>query len=170
MRSMSPEAQTPRWRALRELAHGGRLHLPSGEDAETLRSQLASLRATQLSSGALRVEARRDDLADALALAVPIALKLQPSADGPGGRVEFRPGRLNWGDDGLTAPGSRYVRVLPSGKEIPAEIPRWDPWFSEYAEESIANGIRTPAIIEWEREREQARPGYAASCLRPNDL
>jgi hypothetical protein len=154
MRSMAPERQTPRWRMVRELVHGGRLHLPAGDDAEKLRGQLAGLRATQLSSGALKVEGRRDDLTDALALAVPIAMKLPPSADGPMGRVEFRAGPLTWDEGGLSTHGGRFVRTLPNGREVPAECPRWDPYFDVYAEESIANGVSTPAIEEWRRERE----------------
>src|SRR5262249_19214415 len=53
-RSMSPQHQTPRWRLVRDLAHGGRLHL--GADHGALARQLALLKATQLSTGSLKVE------------------------------------------------------------------------------------------------------------------
>jgi hypothetical protein len=95
--SINPARQTPRWRTLRDLVHGQRLHLGPGQDQ--LLAQLSQLKATQLSSGALRVEGRRDDLADALALAAPIALKLPPTG-GPAGVVEYVPGSIGWGRRG----------------------------------------------------------------------
>ena len=158
MRSMAPEKQTPRWKALRSLVHGGRLHLPAGAESEKLRGQLAALVATQQSSGALKVEGRRDDLCDALALAVPVALKLQPSADGPAGRVVLDEGRLTWDDEGLSCRGSHDVREHPDGRRVPAETPRWDPYFEIYARDMIAQGVRTPGIIEWEKEQRELAP------------
>jgi hypothetical protein len=155
--SMDPARQTPRWRALRDLVHGGRLHLGPGQ--EQLLQQLSMLKATQLPSGALRVEGRRDDLADALALAAPIALKLPPTGS-PDGTVQFVGGSLTWGEDGLSASGGRFVRVRPDGRTELAETPRWDPYFDLYAQEMIAQGVRTPAIIEWEKEQ-QAGGGSA---------
>jgi hypothetical protein len=154
--SMDPSRQTPRWRLLRSLAQSGRLHLGAGD--EELRRQLAGLRAVQLSSGALRVDGKRDDQADALALAAPIAAKLPPT-DGPGGRVEFlhSGARFDREMHRVDLVGAHWVRVRPDGSRELAECPRWSPLFDQYAEESIAMGISTPAIREWQREREQAR-------------
>ena len=45
--SMAPQHQTPRWKAVRDLVHGGRLHM--GAD-EALATELVGLSATQQSA------------------------------------------------------------------------------------------------------------------------
>jgi hypothetical protein len=153
-RSMDPSRQTPRWRGLRELVHGGRLHVAS--DHAALVQQLAALRATQLSSGALKVEGRRDDLADALALAAQVASQLVPTG-GPGGAVEYHVGGFNWDAESgtLSHDGIGWSRRMPNGSIMPAEHPRWAPGWEEWAQEMLASGHSTPSIEAWRREREQ---------------
>lgn len=151
-RSMAPQAQTPRWKLVKDLAHGGRLHVGSGPGDEELVRQLGALRATQMSTGALKIEGRRDDLADCLALGAPVAMKLAATG-GPAGVVEFKPGSLVWGDGGLDATGGRWVRVHADGREELTGCPRWDPFFAEYALQMIAEGCRTPDIVAWEAEQ-----------------
>jgi hypothetical protein len=154
-RSMAPEKQTPRWRELRALVHGGRLHVPDTEAGEKLRAQLAGLRATQQPSGALKVEGRRDDYPDIAALAVPVVLKVRPT-DGPGGAVEFLPGTLLFDEEGVHAHGSRWVRVLPNGRAVPVDWPEWAPGFDEWCEERAAAGELTPAVMRWLERRKSA--------------
>jgi hypothetical protein len=150
-RSMAPQHQTPRWKLVRDLCHGGRLHV--GAHDEELVRQLGALRATQMSTGALKVEGRKDDLADCLALGAPVAMKLAPTG-GPAGAVEFVAGSLTWNEGGLVASGGQFMRIHPDGRREPAETPRWHPYFDEYAQEMVAQGIRTPAIMQWEQEQQ----------------
>jgi hypothetical protein len=151
-RGMSPTEQTPRWRSLRQLILGARLHLRA-ED-EPLVKQLQELKATQLSSGALKVEGRRDDLADALALAAEVALQLPPTG-GPQGHVEHRFNAVRWGEEGITVEGSRWVRVK-DGVEQRTGIPEWSPDFVEYAVEMLAQGASTPEINRWLARQSEA--------------
>ena len=150
--SMAPQHQTPRWKAVRDLAHGSRLHL--GAHDEPLAKELTGLSATMLSSGALKVEGRKDNQADALALLVPIALRL-PATGGPGGRVEFRSAGIGFDRERgrVFARGGRWVAVGADGRESPAETPRWHPSFARYAAEMLATGNSTPAIEAWRREQ-----------------
>lgn len=124
---MHPTAQEARWRTLAALIRSRRLHLPP--NVPELLRQLSQLKTTQLASGAHKVEGRRDDLADALAIAVERALELPPSgargrhkvevADvihGPGGGRSTRL-RERWVDDEgeLTTPpieDPAYVEML----------------------------------------------------------
>lgn len=145
-RSMAPQHQTPRWKLVADLAHGGRLHL--GADDEPLARQLGQLHATQLSTGALKVEGRRDDLADALALAAEVAVKLPP-VGGPQGSVEFRDDGAYYDAAGVHLRNPRFVRVMPNGSEQLAECPQWHPHFESYAREMAASGTWTPAVRAW---------------------
>ncbi len=150
-RSMAPTFQTPRWRLVRELVQGRRVHLT--DDHVVLARQLAQLRATQMSSGSLKVEGKRDDVADAFALAAEVAMKI-PATDGPDGAVVFRYNGAYRDEEGVHLIGPRWVRVLPNGREVPAETPRWHPSFPGYARDMVAQGISTPAIEAWKREQE----------------
>lgn len=144
-RSMAPQHQTPRWRSLRSLIEGRRLHLSVND--EPLAKQLSELKATQLSSGALKIEGRRDDLADALALATEMALQL-PATGGPDGHVEHRADGAFWTEAGVQIRNSRWVRIV-DGKEVPAEMPEWAPDFEDHVGELLRQGIRTPKINAW---------------------
>lgn len=146
--SMSPQSQTPRWKLARQLVHGSRLHLPDTSEAETLARQLGQLRATQLGSGALKVEGRKDDVADAFALAAEVALALPPN-EGPDGRVEHRIDGVSFEHGRGLDVRQRWVRVLPDGREVPAETPTWHPSFPDYAREMLASGRSTPGIERW---------------------
>jgi hypothetical protein len=148
--SMAPQHQTPRWKALRDLAHGARLHL--GEGDEALAKELAGLSATQQSSGSLKVEGAKDNRADALALIVPIALRLPPTG-GPEGHVEHRFDGVVFDQSGVRFRNPRWVRVRPGGREIPAEVPRWHRTFERYARDMLATGNSTPSIQAWLREQ-----------------
>jgi hypothetical protein len=149
---MAPQHQTPRWLLLRGLVNGRRLHL--GEDDEPIARELSGLRATELSSGALKVEGKVDNQADALAITLPLVIRMAVT-DGPAGavkrdvRVSFDPGA-----GGLDI-GETWYREGPNGSRIPAEMPRWAPGFEAYAREMIALGTRTPGIAAWEREQEE---------------
>jgi hypothetical protein len=149
--SMAPHHQTPRWRLLASLAHSGRLHLGAGHDE--LRRQLAQLKATMLDSGALKIEGKRDDLADALALASWIAVRLPPTSSG--NAAQFRHDGVLWNPESaeLGFDNARWVKIAKGrdGKEreVPAEVPRWSPQFDDYARETIAQGVWTPALREW---------------------
>jgi hypothetical protein len=148
--SMAPTAQTPRWKLLRDLILGRRLHMTA--DHEDLARELSQLRATQQSSGALKVEGKKDNQADPLALVAPIALLLPPSA---GERVEQQLERI-WRDEEGWHSRTRWSRVDANGRRSPAECPEWSPAFAEYAQGMIGRGESTPAIARWlEKQRSQ---------------
>jgi hypothetical protein len=67
-RPMAPQFQTPRWRNLRDMVVGKRLHLPNTPEGEKAARQIGQLRASTMSSGWLKVEGRKDDAADVVAL------------------------------------------------------------------------------------------------------
>jgi hypothetical protein len=149
--SMAPQHQTPRWLLLQGLVNGRRLHL--GRDDEALATELGGLKATQLSSGSLKVEGKIDNQADALAITLPFALRMA-TTDGPSGTVRCETQvRFDAGDGGLDV-NSRWFSTLPNGSRVQVEIPRWHPSFPAYAENMIAMGTRTPGIIAWEREQQ----------------
>lgn len=166
--SMAVPAQTARFRHLREIVHGGRLHIPDTNEGRELAKQLRGLRAWEMPTG-LKVEGKRDDLADALVLAIEIA-RYQPPTDGDGAVEQLLDG-VSWSEEGVQV-RSRWVRRLADGRTVPAEIPAWDPAFEAHARECIRKGIRTPQIDRWlesigidasrvqidERELDEARP------------
>jgi hypothetical protein len=151
--SMAPTAQTPRWMLLRSLVHGSRLHM--ADDHGPLVRELCGLTATQQSSGALKVEGKRDNLADALAITLTLVTRMAPTG-GPNGNVEWRSDGFYYDESGVHERNGRWVRVGPSGRETPAEWPRWAPGFEEHARRMIAQGIRTPTIERWRREQASA--------------
>jgi len=67
-RPMTPVHQTSRWRHLRGLVVGKRLHLPAGDEGEKCARQMGQLKATTLSSGWLKIDGKKDDAADVVAL------------------------------------------------------------------------------------------------------
>jgi hypothetical protein len=158
-RSMAPQHQTPRWVGLRQLAQGGRLHL--GEGHEELARQLAQLRATTMSGGSLKVEGRRDDLADALALAGEVALQLPPTG-GPDGTPHCETS-IRWhGHAGLEV----INRWTKNGAACPP--PEWHPSFDEHAMQMLSRGIHTPAIDRWlVRQSPDLQRAYGISALEP---
>ncbi len=155
--AMAAASQTARWRLVREVVHGGRLKIPATAEGRSLSNQLAQLRAWELAGGLLRVEAARDDIADALALAVEVASAL-PATDIGDLEIEYVP--INWSAETrtLSGGGARYWKRLANGARMPAEMPRSDPNFEAYAVEMIASGARTPRIIEWEQEQKETKP------------
>ena len=153
--SMAPQHQTPRFRAVKALVLGSRLHLGRGH--ENLRGQIGKLKATQLTSGDLRVEGRkRDDEADCAALGVAIAMRLPPTPIKGGVEIvqvddgvhfeRARPGQYS-----VTLP--TYARVHPNGDVEPCEIPEWSPAFPDYAADMVQRGQRTAAVERWEAEQ-----------------
>jgi hypothetical protein len=151
---MSAPAQTPRWSTLRSVVAGGRLHFPDTQTARELARQLAGLTATTLSSGSLKVEGRRDDLADALAIGIEIAMKMPPTPAVGGSTIEMIDSGFHRSMDGrFHYDLPKYIRRYPNGDIRQIELPTWDPNFEAYAREMIANGMRTPAIEAWEKER-----------------
>jgi hypothetical protein len=161
---MGPAAQTPRWALLRSLASGGRLHIP--ESGRELIRQLGQLTATTLASGSLKVEGRRDDLADALALAAEIAMKLPPNAVKGGAVVECIDDGIHYSiSRGLQVTLPRFVKRYPNGNTEPMEIPSWHPAFERYARDMIAQGKRTRSIEEWEAAQPGPRGGGASVSI-----
>lgn len=154
---MNPRVQTMRWELLGNLIHGRRLHLPPDND---LVRQLAGLRVTQLSGGQLRVEGRRDDLADAVALAVERAIRLAPT--GGAIRFEWAPVRFEVGGDvgqrELTGGGRRWYRELPNGKrDYLVEPPIGTREWLQHVRRCEAEGIITPAIEAWKQAEDSER-------------
>jgi hypothetical protein len=149
--SMAPQEQTPRWKLVRDLVNGGRLHIVQSPGGETLARQLGQLRATQLSSGALKIEGKVDDAADAFALAAPIAVKLPPTS-GPEGVTSMVTSNVFFEHGVGLHVKTQFVRTLPNGQRIDAECPRWSPRFPLYALEMLEQGRTTRAIDLWLEE------------------
>jgi hypothetical protein len=166
-RSMAGKDQHPRWMLVKALCEGGRLHVAS--DHAVLVRQIARLHAVQQSSGAVKVDGRKDDLADCLALAAEIAMKL-PTTGGPGGSVSFKYDGARWDDSGVSLVRPRWVRTV-NGREIPCEMPEWAPGFEAHAREMIAQGTTTPAIERWRKrqeEQERARTSREGRATKIN--
>lgn len=82
-RPMTPQHQTPRWRNLRGLVVGKRLHLPAGDEGEKCARQMGQLKAITLSSGWLKIDGKKDDAADVVALLAEACVVRAPvSAEG----------------------------------------------------------------------------------------
>ncbi len=127
-----------------------------------LLSQIGKLKVTQLPSGELRVEGRRDDLADAAVLAIEYAVeKLGPT----GGDVVCET-RLGWWDGRQLCGFQRlWKRRLPNGEFVPCEPPIGSREFEENASELLAQGISTPQIERWLRDRAKARGADPETAL-----
>ncbi|HVX93669.1 MAG TPA: hypothetical protein VHK47_02070, partial [Polyangia bacterium] len=138
---MHPQAQERRWNLLAQLVRGRRLHLP--EDRELVR-QLGALKVTQLASGAHRVEGKRDDLADALALAVEHAAdKLEPNGDG--GIECITPVWCSWtADGGVRGLDRTWRRRLANGTYAPMAPPLGTIEGDQAREWRRAQGLYTP--------------------------
>jgi hypothetical protein len=150
---MHVTAQTARFRHLREIVNGGRLHVPSTPLGRELLGQLASLAAWEVAGG-LKVEGSRkaDDLADALVLAIEAALHLP--ASGGSGAIEFKCDGMYYDDTGVHLRGARYVLVGEDGREQMTGAPPWAPGAEEIYEEWRAQGIHTPESLEFFRNRD----------------
>jgi hypothetical protein len=151
---MSAPKQTPRWTTLRSIIAGDRLHLPDTPIARELVRQLGQLTATTLSTGSLKVEGKRDDLADALALAVDVGMRIPPTATTGGSTIEMIDSGFHRSMDGrFHYDLPKYVRRYANGDVRQVELPTWDPNFEAYAREMLANGMTTPGIEQWRREK-----------------
>jgi hypothetical protein len=141
--SMAPQQQTPRWLLLRDLIRSRRLHIP--DDAELV-SQLSTLSATQLASGALKVEGKKhDDAADVVALLCEAATKLNPT----GGDVEVETPVWFFYDQAsgtIAGDGRRFFRRNPNGTRVEIPPPCGVPEFERWANDMRRQGISTPAI------------------------
>ncbi len=154
--SMAPQHQTPRWKLVRDLVIGRRLHLHPMH--EPLARQLAQLRATQMSSGALKVEGKKDDAADALALCAEQAVALPPTGS-PEGDVTFRADGFGWShSQGVVPRNARWVRVLPNGREVRADMPEHAPGFQEHAITLAKQGTYTPTTLRFFDRNPQLDP------------
>jgi hypothetical protein len=147
---MGPNQQGPRWALVRSLAAGGRLHVVDSPAGRELVKQLGHLTAKTLPSGGLKIEGSQcaDDLADAFAVAAPIAM-LIPASSGDGGATEYRNDGIRWDGRDLAIVGERWVRTMPDGREVSAACPEWDPRFAEIAAMQLGRGIRTPQNERW---------------------
>lgn len=155
---MDPAAQTTRWRKLRDLVTGGRLAIVDDANGAKLTEQLSNLRATQLSSGALRVEGKKDDGADALALALEGALARGPSTS-DGGTITFDVAPCHWSADTREIIGGhrRWFRVHPNGHREPLPPPRGTPEFERHVEEAIRRGAYPPDVAAHLEEQQRIR-------------
>lgn len=141
--SMAPGAQDPRWRMLIDVVRSRRLHIPNHPE---LIAQLCKLRAFTLSSGAIKVEGRRDDLADALVLALQGALALPPT-----GALEQVHSPVYFDGRALHGGEPQWFRNLPDGRRVPSDPPIDSPQFARWAASMLRQGCSTPSI---ERFRE----------------
>lgn len=164
--STGPKQQEPRWLLLAELIRSRRLHLPNNPE---LISQLRKLKATQLPSGALKVEGKRDDLCDALALAVEFAIhperidptktwKLTPTTGGT--NLGFR---ILRNGDGRVSGWETYHRDA-NGDEVSPSM--GSPEFERHALRLLATGASTPAIELWLKARAESQGTDVSSVLR----
>ena len=155
---MSPGAQETRGKTLAAMFSALAVRLV---DDATLVSQLRELRVTRHAGGRVSVGAqgsKHDDAADALLLLADVSAGL-PECGGDAGRVEFRAGGAHYDESGIFGHG-HYVEVRADGSEAPAEVPEWDPFFAQYAQEMIDQGVLTPAIERW-----KARGGADAAAI-----
>ncbi len=151
--SMSPSAQETRGKTLAALfsSHAVRL-----VDDPTLIGELQDLKVQRHAGGRTSIGAvgnRHDDAADVCLLAGEVMGGL-PSCGGDAGRVEFRPGSLAWGEDGLSAHGGHWVKVHADGSEELAGVPAWAAGAEAEFEDLRAQGIHTPESIEFFRQRD----------------
>lgn len=167
---MHPEAQTKRFTRLRQLVAAGRVHVVNTDAGRELARQLTTLRATQLASRFLRVEAEsgsEDGLADCLSyLAEAFDAMPAPLPDGTTRRsfaTNFR-----WTEEGL-----EYDRVCrkygPNGEDLgPDEFAHDDPFFPTRFMQLRALGVSSaPELDAFVRMRR----GLAANDeIGPDDL
>lgn len=158
MRGMQPAQQTPRWNALRDYAHGGRLSLPDTTEGRDGAKELASLRATTLPSKFLKVGAAsgaRDDIADVLALLAE-ACAWRPSIRQDGLRTEFIHDGLAFDLETreVRARNGRHVLKDKDGKIVGIGEPQVnDPDFPEYFATKFAVGEMTPNCLAFVKLR-----------------
>jgi hypothetical protein len=167
---MGPNKQGPRWNLIRSLAAGGRLHVVDSAAGRALVQQLGHLVAKTLPTGGLKIEGRQsaDDLADALAVAAEIGMKI-PASSGDGGATEYRNDGISWNGHDLTIVGERWVRTMPDGREVSAPCPEWDFRFGEIAAMQLGRGIRTAANERWlSKQPPEIQACYALPPLAPS--
>lgn len=156
---MSPNAQETRGKTLAAMFSALAVRLV---DEATLVSQLRELKVTRHAGGRVSIGAqssKHDDAADALLLLCDVSSGL-PACGGDADRVEMRFGRPHHDEEGFHSGGVHYVQIGENGRETPAEIPEWDPYFAIYAEEMLQQGVSTPAIERW-----RARGGPDAASM-----
>jgi hypothetical protein len=148
---MSPANQGPRWSDVRRHVLSKRVAFHPTH--ERLLRELAQLKATQLGSGGMRVEGKRDDVADAFCLALSVATLLPVTGEGA---WQFEcDGRVN-NDQGFAIPiNPRWFREIPGmdgnpKKEVSRVPPETDERaFAAYAARMVADGFSTDAIERW---------------------
>lgn len=137
---MNPMAQEKRWRLLADLIRSRRLHIPNNPE---LISQLSKLKVTQLASGAHKVEGRRDDLADALALVVEYAVEfLSPCGDSS---IDWELDQKNDFDGRLSGFTKRWFQRFANGNRLPIAAPRGTDEYEEERAQRQCEGISVPS-------------------------
>ncbi len=145
--SMAPTAQTPRWKLLRDLFMGRRIHIHPNE--EWLAKEVAGLKATQQSSGAIKVEGKKDNGADALALACELVVQIEATGHGS---VQFDYAPLHFGECPADLHGGhkQFFKVI-NGRRVSCEPPfdptpgsDWFCWFEQVTADDP--GLSTPSI------------------------
>jgi len=155
--STSAQVQTAQWRMLREIVHGRRLHIPNTPMGRELVNELAQLRAWSLANGLMRVEGTRDDLADALKIAIAAASAM-PANDMGGIEVEYEP--LHWLDSPSNLQGGtpRFFKRDAAGKRVTSEPPYGSDAFLDWMANAIRSGWSTPSIHRYLSEHPDADP------------
>ncbi len=153
--SMTAEVQTRRWQKLRDFVVGGRLHLPDTEGGRELARELTTLRATQLASKNLRVDAQsgaEDGLVDCLSY-IAGYLDSLPASSADGVQDVYAIRSQFWDHQfGLVVDGS--WRRMMRGKDLgPGEPPLHHPSFAAYFASRVASGMITDRVETFCRSR-----------------
>ncbi len=141
---VTPAVQTQRWTFFRAAITSRRLFVPDTEAGREAMRQAGILTATQLASGALKVDGNPDDAAEVVQLGAYYSQFLAAVDDGEG-IIEHRVDGISWGEGGLDV-RARWVRRFDDGRLLPAEIPAYDPAFEDHVRDALAVGMRTPSI------------------------
>lgn len=149
---MDPARQTERWLHLKSAIQGGRLFVPDTPFGREAMAQAADLRATQLPSGALRVDGKRDDLIEVIKEGCWYS-RYTPAVDDGDGVVTYEGGgwgTYEHGTQTLSFDGG-YVRTMPDGRRVPIEPPLGSRHVVAYCRDRIYRGEFTERVFEWLR-------------------
>jgi len=151
---MGPRHQTERFSRLRELVVAGRVHVVDSDAGRELARQLVSLRATQLASKFLRIEAEsgaEDGLADCASYLAE-AFDAMPATRAGGDVDEIQCDRVHWDGRHLHV-SSRWVVRDSKGRTRPGEPPIDDPLFAKHYVDNLDRGLVTPRMIAFAAAR-----------------
>jgi len=155
-RGMDARSQTARWTRLKDLVATGRLHLPNDDAGREAARELGNLRATQMSSGLLRVEGasgQQDGLADCLSLLAQF-VDLLPANRRGGYSSRLVVESTNFSRENGIEVSSQWRRVDEHGRDCgPGEPPIDHPTFAAHFVEQVSKGALTNACEAFARTR-----------------